>query len=100
MPMCELDFSPLKNLGDVIEVGDIIGNVKLRKHYTMRILEQSENYAILAIETAGQIKSPLRGVLVKLGGNAQQASTYRIGDPLCFIKIDHDTAPTIKIISD
>jgi len=79
-------FQSKKKLGDVIEAGELIG-----------ILYEAGD-SIKNIQ--GQIKSPVRGILAEWSENIQKACEYKKGDSICYIRINHETDPTIKIISD
>lgn len=83
-------FDPVKQVGNIVEAGDVISNIVATEyHYA------THNGALI-----GSVKSPLRGMLVEMGELPKNHSNYRIGDPMCYIRVDHDTASTIKIIPD
>lgn len=78
-------FNPKKSIGDIVEVGDTLGSLQFSSY------GGKGSGGILP-----EIKSPLRGVLVAIGEISLQHQDY---DSICYIRIDHDTDPTIKIIT-
>lgn len=79
-------FIPEKAIGDIVEVGDVLGKLQFSSY---------------GGKSSGgvfpEVKSTRRGVLVAIGEISLENQDY---DSICYIRIDHDTAPTIKIISD
>lgn len=86
----EWKFRPSKELGDVIEVGEEIGY----------FVEKSSGGPSFFTVTEGRIKSPVRGILIEWSEVTQEPHMYQVNDPICYIRIDHETDPTVKIISD
>lgn len=73
-----------KQSGDVVEVGDII--------CVCVFLISSGGFEVYV-----NVKSSVRGVLVEMVEPSKNCTTYNSGDVICYIRIDHDTAPAIKI---
>lgn len=77
-------IDPIKQSGDVIEVGDTICN----------FVDPEKGLR-------GSVKSSVRGVFVEMVEPSGGWSMYNHrGDIVCYIRVDHDTVPAIKIISN
>jgi hypothetical protein len=87
-----------KKLGSVVEAGEAIGEF------------YSSGVSTIVGGRIKELKSPVRGVLVMYGEYPDMGRKtddlggsddirYSFNEPICFIRVDHDTAPTIKIIS-
>jgi hypothetical protein len=86
-----LSFRFAKAIGDVVEVGEVIGQFYSSGHVMVR-------------PGGGDVDlvSPFRGILVQYadGGGDANHLVYRLDQPVCYIKPDHETHPTIKIVTD
>lgn len=82
----DIHFKFTKSLGELIEIGDVIGYIHdgVNPSYVKYLV--------------GQIASPFRGVLIGIAEFREGKMSYLKDDPICYIRVDHDTAPTIKII--
>lgn len=81
----DMHFKFIRSLGEVIEVGDVIGYIL-----------DGENPAYVNYY-AGEIISPLRGILIEIAEFHKGTKSYFKDDPVCYIRVDHDAAPSLKI---
>lgn len=84
----DIHFKFTKSLGELIEIGDVIGYI-----------HDGVNPAYVKY-LVGQIASPFRGVLIGIAEFREGKMSYLKDDPICYIRIDHESNPTIKIIPD
>lgn len=83
-----LSFRHFKQRGDVVELGQAIGEFYSSGH--------------ASIPGGGSVKltSPVRGILERFADSGDDPShmVFRFGQPICYIREDHETDPTLKVV--